>query len=478
MTELFEENFKKMAKIIKVLFLSKGWLTKKQLAKHANCSESTLIRYMSEIKLRWGNLLDIQVSKKKGYHIKAVNVSAYLTVINDMAKSSTASKLLHYIIIEPGKSADYYAEKLNISGSTFARKLKQCNHALKQYHLKLYVNQGYHLTGKNERTLRIFSAFFFLEYYGYQSLPFSLDTKQVKKIMAANHCRLNWVNSENTFEQTFFIMYFVIHLIRESQGHHLYRPRKLTNAHSTCTGYHYFKSRLNRLSYKTYHQCVQYFKTDILRWPSKGKRLKIEALIDKNLEKSTFFALLDTNENYRKYAVGLLSSIYLLSILFPFYNETLSYRISFFAEQLKHDNLKLYQMFRQDLQLYSIILNANLSAYFTYYVFWLLTENPEIHQMHSVKKILIISDLSMHHSQALANYVSHLLFVYQIKAKTFAFITDQLGNCILTDFDLIVTNFPISHNSVPSILVNDTLNRIDKEKLLACLQSKSSTDHT
>ncbi|HFD1701451.1 TPA: M protein trans-acting positive regulator, partial [Enterococcus faecium] len=36
--------------------------------------------------------------------------------------------------------------------------------------------------------------------------------------MSKNNCQLNLFQEESPYEQSFFIMYFVVHLMRESQG--------------------------------------------------------------------------------------------------------------------------------------------------------------------------------------------------------------------------------------------------------------------
>lgn len=55
-----------MEEIIRVLSISDKWMTKKELAKYIGSSESTFIRYIEEIKQRWGESLTIKTSHKLG----------------------------------------------------------------------------------------------------------------------------------------------------------------------------------------------------------------------------------------------------------------------------------------------------------------------------------------------------------------------------------------------------------------------------
>ncbi len=219
MIRLLEGNYRKMEKIIRILSISDKWMTKKELAKRIGSSESTFVRYIEEIKIRWGTDITIQSSQKLGYRLEHLNVPAYLNVLMEMSQSSINSRLLNEIIVNPGKTIEYYCEKISISRSSFTRKLKQCNQILESYLLKVIVDQGFQLTSlKSELQLRIFVTFFFLSYYGRRTLPFPIEKKKIKEIMVKNNCQLNLFQEESPYEQSFFIMYFVVHPMRESQG--------------------------------------------------------------------------------------------------------------------------------------------------------------------------------------------------------------------------------------------------------------------
>lgn len=79
-----------------------------------------------------------------------------------MAKTSTTTQLLHEFIQNPRKTIEYYCDTINISRSSFARKLKQCNQVLETYSLRVIVDQGYQLTSQTEELpLRILQPFSF-----------------------------------------------------------------------------------------------------------------------------------------------------------------------------------------------------------------------------------------------------------------------------------------------------------------------------
>ncbi|MCZ1897047.1 HTH domain-containing protein, partial [Enterococcus faecium] len=114
-----------MEKIIRILSISDKWMTKKELAKRIGSSESTFVRYIEEIKIRWGTDVTIQSSQKLGYRLEHLNVPAYLNVLMEMSQSSTNRRLLKENNGKPGKTIEEYWEKISNSRASFKRKVKQ-----------------------------------------------------------------------------------------------------------------------------------------------------------------------------------------------------------------------------------------------------------------------------------------------------------------------------------------------------------------
>ncbi|EQC81006.1 hypothetical protein HSIEG1_3050 [Enterococcus sp. HSIEG1] len=102
-------------------------------------------------------------------------------------------------------------------------------------------------------------------------------------------------------------------------------------------------------------------------------------------------------------------------------------------------------------------METNLISYLSSYVFWLLTSFPEINQTLVSKKILVISDMGINHSQYISYYVQDILDLHKIRSDILPINGEQLGNYDLESFDLIITNQPISETNVPSVVINDAL---------------------
>ena len=467
MIRLLEENYRKMEQIIQVLSVSDKWMTKKELAKEIGSSESTFIRYMEDIKIRWGTKIPIETSNKLGYRIEHFNVSTYLDILMDMAQSSMNSQLLHEIIMNPGQTIEYYCETLSISRSSFTRKLKRCNEILETYLLKIIVDQGFQLTSKSsELQLRIFVTFFFLNFYGRYDLPYMLDKTVVKSIVERNNGQTSLYEHGSTYEQSFFVMYFMVHLLREMQGFYLSdgsnRPTK-KSYELNKKDYLLLKKNLTGLSYASYAKVIDYFTQSIFQQFSGSEQKEIRDKIQKNLQICTFSKMNEWNSDNMDFIVDLLGNIYFFSRMFPFDTTHLTYRASFFAEQLKFRHITLYGHFQAELQFFSTLLETNFLNYLPSYIFWMLIINPETYQSLDTKRILIISDLGIHHSR----YVSDVLAVYHVHSITEAITEEQLTSFDLTDYDLVITNQPIANNTqVPSLLIDDSLSFKDEEDLI------------
>lgn len=471
MIRFLEKNYRKMEEIIRVLSISDKWMTKKELAKYIGSSESTFIRYIEEIKQRWGESLTIKTSHKLGYRLENFNVSLYLNVLTDMAKTSTTTQLLHEFIQNPGKTIEYYCDTINISRSSFARKLKQCNQVLETYSLRVIVDQGYQLTSQTEELpLRIFTTFFFLMYYGHYELPYQLDKQEIKQLMRRNQCQLNIISMDNSYEHDFFIMYFIVDLLREHQGFQQ-RFQKKTDKKSPIKmeDYLLLSRHFTGLSRETYREVLRYFQRGAFQQYYSEDQEVISQRIRENLKFNAFSQIEQLTKEVVDFAVHLLTCLYLFSQLVPFDTSELTQRATFFTRQIHFTQLHLCARLKAELHFFSALLETNLLNYSSSYIFWLLNTFPEINQSFDSKKILIISDMGLNHSQYIGNYVHDILALHRIRSNTLAITEEQLGDHRLEEFDLIITNQPIIETSVPSILINDAILFSNKRELLDLL---------
>ncbi|HAQ9590645.1 TPA: M protein trans-acting positive regulator [Enterococcus faecium] len=217
----------------------------------------------------------------------------------------------------------------------------------------------------------------------------------------------------------------------------------------------------------SYVQLINIDKKDFLILKNLLGKLKYSSYIKVvNYFVNTIFSEFSEKEKNEEYVVQLLTQIYFFSRIFPYDTTHLTIRATYFAQQMQHRQIRLYAGFRAELQFYSTLLNQNLIYYLSSYIFWMLIGNPEIHHYTSDKKILIISDLSLRHSQYIEEYISDILAVHKIHSETTAITEDQLSKYNLLEYDLIVTNQPILNAHVPHILIDDSVSFANEEELI------------
>lgn len=140
----------------------------------------------------------------------------------------------------------------------------------------------------------------------------------------------------------------------------------------------------------------------------------------------------------------------------------MTYRATFFAEQIRVRHTPLYARLRAELQFFSTLLDIDFLNYLSSYVFWMLAINPDANQSLVTKRILVVSDLGIQHSRYVESYVSDVLAIHRVRSIT----DEQLTSFDLTNYDLVVSNQPITNTQVPSLLIDDSISFSDEDDLI------------
>ena len=132
--------------------------------------------------------------------------------------------------------------------------------------------------------------------------------------MVKNNCQLNLFQEESPYEQSFFIMYFVVLLMRESQG----TPFEWKAGDSYVQlinidkkDFLILKNLLGKLKYSSYIKVVNYFVNTIFSEFSEKEKNEISEQIRKNMSYCSFSSS-DCKEKNEEYVVQLLTQIYLI----------------------------------------------------------------------------------------------------------------------------------------------------------------------
>ncbi|MFU1881222.1 hypothetical protein ACM6P1_14170, partial [Enterococcus faecium] len=83
---------------------------------------------------------------------------------------------------------------------------------------------------------------------------------EIKQLMRRNQCQLNIISMDNSYEHDFFIMYFIVDLLREHQGFQQ-RFQKKTDKKSPIKmeDYLLLSRHFTGLSRETYREVLRYF---------------------------------------------------------------------------------------------------------------------------------------------------------------------------------------------------------------------------
>ena len=307
-------------------------------------------------------------------------------------------------------------------------------------------------------------------YYGHYELPYQLDKQEIKQLMRRNQCQLNIISMDNSYEHDFFIMYFIVDLLREHQGFQQ-RFQKKTDKKSPIKmeDYLLLSRHFTGLSRETYREVLWYFQRGAFQQYYSEDQEVISQRIRENLKFNAFSQIEQLTEEVVDFAVHLLTCLYLFSQLVPFDTSEFDTKGHLFHSTNSFYSASLIYTIKSRIAfLFRSFRNKSIKLFIFLY-FWLLNTFPEINQSFDSKKILIISDMGLNHSQYIGNYVHDILALHRIRSNTLAITEEQLGDHRLEEFDLIITNQPIIETSVPSILINDAILFSNKRELLDLL---------
>ena len=163
---------------------------------------------------------------------------------------------------------------------------------METYSLRVIVDQGYQLTSQTEELpLRIFTTFFFLMYYGHYELPYQLDKQEIKQLMRRNQCQLNIISMDNSYEHDFFIMYFIVDLLREHQGFQQRFQKKQIKESIKMEDYLLLSRHFTGLSRETYREVLRYFQRGAFQQYYSEDQEVISQRIRENLKFNAFHRL-------------------------------------------------------------------------------------------------------------------------------------------------------------------------------------------
>ncbi|MGL4697047.1 helix-turn-helix domain-containing protein [Enterococcus larvae] len=182
MERLLSTKIARRILLLNWLYGAEDWITAERLAAKLHCSVKTVFKDCDYLESSWKNHLTIDISKKNGLKMSISSNHSVHDIYADILKSSDAFTLLEAVFFNPGESSDELEKRCFMSNSTLYRLYRKINIPLKERNLLLERNP-FVLSGNNEREIRYFFSYYFVEVYGLHRWPFNYEKEKILKLV-------------------------------------------------------------------------------------------------------------------------------------------------------------------------------------------------------------------------------------------------------------------------------------------------------
>ncbi|MFK4566883.1 helix-turn-helix domain-containing protein [Enterococcus sp. UD-01] len=201
--------------LLNILNGTNGWFTSDYLAETINCSRKTVMLDCQYIEDRWEEHLSIETSRKNGIRLITSPHRSIHEIYVEIIQESNAFALLESVFFQPKEPAVYWEEKLFLSNSSLYRLSNLISSALKDRNIEMN-RSPYYIYGNDERQIRYFFAFYFLEVYGIREWPFQVDKEKVFTLTNKINQDFNLQLNDSQMMQLAYLI--IITMRRERQG--------------------------------------------------------------------------------------------------------------------------------------------------------------------------------------------------------------------------------------------------------------------
>ncbi len=413
MRNLLDASSQRMIKILETLAIHNGWITLSDLASTIAASERTVAQDISNLKKRWGESLNIDVSRKNGVIMHSRNSASIGQVFADLFNDSTALLWIKELLFHPNLPIEFYENKLFASRSTLMRLSTKINLTLSNRGIAIRCDSNrYQLVGKDEQYLRDFSASFLLELYGLnlQKYDITIDLNVLGEIIITSISQnlepteLSWTLNDD-ISITYWLMIYLISLVRENQGYTVasdYPIEKEVDAQKLI----YLQGHFPNITIENLRPIHQLMFERIGGWDSDTEKALVIHETDSFFQRLFSIIPISPNEKTLYLMRFMIRSLYLNKKYRPLKTSTLFDRIYYFSLSLKRANSLLYKVVEDNLKLFSQIVHLDMCSDVADTLFWLCLVCPELSQFTQPKKALLIADFGMPHADFLANTLS------------------------------------------------------------------------
>ncbi len=465
MHEILDASSQRIIRILEVLSVNEGWITVADLSSAVKASERTIAEDISRLRKRWGQNLNIEVSKKNGIQLQNQNAASLGLVFTDLFNDSVALLWIKELLFHPNNTIEYYQSKLFVSRSTLIRLLSKINRFLSSRGMVIQCKDNrYQFIGNDEQYLRDFSASFLLELYGLdlEKYDFDVDLGVINDLITSvlintlepRECAMVL---EDDVAPAYKIMFYLISLVRENQGHTIISSypveEELKSQHLA-----YLQEHFPHIQKDNLRPIHQYLFNQHNGWDSDEEKALVTSETEAFLQRVFSVIPAPPDKGIWDAMQFSVKSLYLTAKFRPIKTSALFDRIYYFSLSLKRTNPLLYQIIEENLIIFSQNVRLDMSPSIASIFFWMCLAYPEMSQFTQQKSALLIADFGRRHALFLKKVLSDF---FNIKNVDFlrvdiAQYPDVLSSPGVEDYDILITtmpNLPVSHKNV--FLIND-----------------------
>ncbi|OJG17995.1 hypothetical protein RU97_GL002068 [Enterococcus canis] len=456
MEELLTATTKRQLKLLEIMNREQRWLTAAEITRLLDCSLKTLqsdLRFFGE---QWSEYFTVEVSKQKGLRLVLSNKNKIGNLYRQVIHQNDAFTFMEELFFEPNQDSDYWQRHCYLSEASFYRMVNKVEKALARRGLQLERNP-FRITATDERRVRMFFAYYFMEKNQLHDWPFPFDRQRMLCLVMRSLTDFEWTLDDAQILKLSYL--FAITIIRRNQGFALKESYfqepldvleqiLLNNTAAVKAIVALGQQELPQFWVKEASQTVFY---QFYIWDNPEEELRIQRQIAQALHKAATVADIPIKITDVESISDRLMDLYGKFKAYPYPHFVLMDKYAYTTQGI-YTNYPVMCAILEKV-LYQLEKQTNFPWYseFRYRcIYWIFIKWDRLPLLAEAKRrkahILIASDLGYEHAQLLADMIEGTFqqrVIVAVNQESLLFFNqEELRK--FEDYDMIVVNNPMS----------------------------------
>ena len=462
---LLDEADQRRIKLMEILMQQSGWITIGELARLVDASERTIHSDLIDIKTKWGQKLQIDISLKNGVNMGCHNAAMLHEIQIDIFKSSVAPRFLRDLFFFPHQDIEFYTAKLFISKSTLIRLIPRINAYLSALSITIErTGLNYCLNAGDELALRKLLSSLYLELNpplaqlpGLQvewPVPGARKPISYSRIYEIVCAMLRKGYDQEAVELVMrdasalpqMVAFYFVSVLREYQGFTLPCSRPLGSELSK-ENFAYLAERFPSITPEQLQSIHAILMKPFQEPDDPDEELQLTAQATDYFSR-VFDALHVTcPPKIQRQLVTTMKILYHFAVVYPAPLPTSLRRINGFISSLQRTHPKLYAAFSDNLAAFNRALKTDLTPSLPDLMLHACFLFPALGMASPTRRVFIVSDFGIEHTSFIANFIqsamnSSYFKAVQVMPIPYTQASDPAFASSLTAEDIFVTTAP------------------------------------